>query len=114
MHALILDVFLETEEEKEEARKKMAACLLPPAEEEDDDSDMEELLEQLEDLDNQGDPEIQQAKKKIKQKKKLSAVPKRKAEAKAAPTRKPKRKGILKLSKKARVGHLGLSGGLGG
>ncbi|CAE7317379.1 unnamed protein product, partial [Symbiodinium sp. CCMP2592] len=106
LHGLILDLFLETEHEKEEARRKMAACLLPQEEEHAEDSDMEELLEQLEDLENQGDPEIQKEKEKIKQRRtgriavpraagpdEGEQVPKRKAKAKAPP--KQRKKGLL-------------------
>ncbi|CAE7263564.1 unnamed protein product [Symbiodinium sp. CCMP2592] len=116
LHGLILDLFLETEHEKEEARRKMAACLLPQEEEHAEDSDMEELLEQLEDLENQGDPEIQKEKEKIKQRRtgriavpraagpdEGEQVPKRKAKAKAPP--KQRKKGLLEPKMKAHLGH---------
>ncbi|CAE7304304.1 unnamed protein product [Symbiodinium sp. CCMP2592] len=120
LHGLILELFLETEHEKQEGRRKMAACLLPQEEEHAEDSDMEELLEQVEDLENQGDPEIQKEKEKIKQRRtgriavpraagpdEGEQVPKRKAKAKAPP--KQRKKGLLKPKMKAHLG-LGFTG----
>lgn len=67
----VFDLFLDTEEEKEEAMNKSSLNRKQEEEEEDGelDEEYEELLNQLEETHNCGDPDLKQEKAKLKKKK---------------------------------------------